>query len=120
MKKNIISFKWQLPQSGNQEIKGIITDNGRNNIFYKMYFMWDVQSLFYSAYNVNESNRQIMFMLILENKTCNYKTPPCKTLEISTVNDSILDTSNIIIHKDVLNDFIDANRYFQIKFKLID
>lgn len=112
-------LRWQLPQTGNQEIKGIM-NHSAGDIFYKMCYIWDMQSLVYSAHNLHESNRRVTFNLILESKYKNYVTPPCETLNINSINDSILNAHNIVIHKDVLEDFLDPNRYFELKFKIID
>lgn len=119
MIKNAISFKWQLPQVRDQEIKGFMSYSA-GHIFYKMCYIQSQQSLFFSAYNVQENNNQISFILTLDSKEQPYVTPVCKTLNINSINDSILVTNNIIIHKDALEDFLDIYRYFILKFQIIN
>lgn len=114
-----MSFKWQLPQIGDQEVKGIMS-YGFGFIFYKMYYVQNLQSLFYSAHNIHEFNTQITFVLTLENQENTYATPHHTSLNINSINDSIFLHNNIVIHKDVLDKFLDQNRYFILKFQIIN
>lgn len=118
LKHNRMHFKWQLPVNQTQEDKGIMSHR-LGFIFYKIVYKREFQSLLYSIYNLHESNTQFSFVIRLIKGDRVYKIPTYKSLNIKHINDSIVATNNLIIHKDVLLDYTDENRYFLLSFEIL-